>query len=193
MGAFGRDLIRHFGEESPNDSEQAKRGGDLDAYDGNKKHHSLTAHSVSERPLDTNCKKQFKVIIAGSRNFKDYNYLKEKCDYVLQNIKDEIVIVSGKASGADSLGEKYAKEKGYDILEFPADWNDTYNKPRTEISFKGNRPYWTKAGLYRNGLMAEEADALIAFSVGNSRGTANMIKQAKDKGLKVKVYEYENI
>lgn len=165
MGAFGRDLIRHF-------------GGDLDAYEGNKK------------PPNTNCKKQFKVIIAGSRNFTDYKYLKEKCDYVLQNIKDEIVIVSGKASGADSLGEQYAKDRGYKILEFPADWNDTYDKPRTEISFKNNRPYWTKAGIYRNGLMAEEADALIAFSVGNSRGTANMIKQAKEKGLKVKVYNY---
>lgn len=132
---------------------------------------------------------KFKVIIAGSRSFSDYEYLKEKCNYILQNIKDQIIIVSGKAKGADTLGERYAKEKGYKILEFPADWDNTYDKPRTEISFKeNNRPYWTKAGLYRNGLMADEADALICFVVNNSRGSLNMIKQAKERGLKVKVY-----
>ena len=38
--------------------------------------------------------------------------------------------------------------------------------------------------------MAAEADALIAFWDGQSRGTANMIKIAKDKGLQVAVVKY---
>lgn len=48
---------------------------------------------------------KYKVIIAGCRDFADYELLKEKCDFYLQNKKmeEEIVVVSGHASGADAL------------------------------------------------------------------------------------------
>ena len=47
---------------------------------------------------------KYKVIVAGCRDFADYELLKEKCDFYLQNKKPEnIVIVSGHASGADAL------------------------------------------------------------------------------------------
>ena len=68
-----------------------------------------------------------KVIIAGSRDFYDYNMLKQFCDKVLCNIKN-IEIVSGTAGGTDRLGERYAKENGYKLTKFPADWNK-YGKP----------------------------------------------------------------
>ena len=42
-----------------------------------------------------------KIIVAGSRTFNDYELLKKKLDYFLQNQK-EISIISGKARGADS-------------------------------------------------------------------------------------------
>ena len=46
---------------------------------------------------------KYKVIIAGCRDFADYELLKEECDFYLQNQKPEdIVIVSGHASGADA-------------------------------------------------------------------------------------------
>lgn len=122
-------------------------------------------------------KKKFKVIIAGGRDFDQWPLLKKKCDRVLDKKRKEfdIEIVSGKAKGADSLGEKYAELKGYRVKEFPADW-DTHGK---------------KAGPIRNGQMADYADALIAFHDGVSRGTANMIKQAKEKGLAVRVIAYD--
>jgi len=63
-----------------------------------------------------------KVIIAGGRDFNNYELLKEKCDYYLKNIND-IEIVSGVACGADKLGEKYASDKNYSIKRFPADWD----------------------------------------------------------------------
>lgn len=57
---------------------------------------------------------KYRVIIAGCRDFTDYELLKEKCDYYLQNQQPEdIIIVSGHASGADALGEKYAQERGF--------------------------------------------------------------------------------
>lgn len=49
---------------------------------------------------------KYRVIIAGCRDFADYELLKEKCDFYLQNKeKEDIIIVSGHASGADALGE----------------------------------------------------------------------------------------
>ena len=57
----------------------------------------------------------FKVIIAGGRDFENYSYLKESLDRILPDVKEPIVIVSGGASGADILGERYARDKGYEV------------------------------------------------------------------------------
>jgi hypothetical protein len=111
-----------------------------------------------------------KVIIAGTREFNDYYLLKTKCDEILHAISD-IEIVSGKARGADTLGERYAKERGYSVKEFPADW----------------KTYGRSAGMIRNRQMAEYGDMLIAFWNGKSRGTNGMINLAKNGGLKVEV------
>lgn len=114
-----------------------------------------------------------KVIIAGGRDFVDYDKLCRACDYYLQNQK-EIEIVSGVAKGADQLGEKYAKERGYPLKQFPAYWNK----------------YEKRAGYIRNSKMAEYADALIAFWNGESRGTKDMIRQAKENKLKIRILNY---
>ena len=48
----------------------------------------------------------FKLIVAGGRHFEDYTLLKAKLDIALKNVADnyDIVIISGEASGADTLG-----------------------------------------------------------------------------------------
>jgi ABC-type enterochelin transport system substrate-binding protein len=114
-----------------------------------------------------------KVIIAGGRNFNDYNKLRESCDNILVN-QNEVEIVSGTAAGADTLGERYAQEKGYEVKKFPAQW-DLYGK---------------SAGYKRNQQMAEYADGLIAFWDGKSKGTKHMIDIANKMGLKVRVIRY---
>lgn len=66
-----------------------------------------------------------KVIIAGSRDFDDYDFLEEKCleiftSYVedgyltghLCQDRDNLEIISGTARGADILGEKFARKRG---------------------------------------------------------------------------------
>ena len=115
-----------------------------------------------------------KVIIAGGRDFDNYEKLRSYCDYLLQN-KDEIEIVSGCARGADKLGERYAEERGYPIKRFPADWG-THGK---------------SAGYLRNEEMADYADALIAFWDGSSRGTQHMINIAEKESLEIRIYRYE--
>lgn len=57
----------------------------------------------------------FRVIICGSREFDDYDLLKEKCDLILSrkaaDPTEKIVIVSGCARGADRLGENMLKKR----------------------------------------------------------------------------------
>jgi hypothetical protein len=47
--------------------------------------------------------------------------------------------------------------------------------------------YGKGAGYIRNREMAQYADALIAFWDGKSKGTKNMIDEAKKQGLIIKV------
>lgn len=118
---------------------------------------------------------KYKVIIAGCRDFTDYELLREKCDYHLQNLRlEDIVIVSGHASGADSLGERYAQERGFQLETYPADW----------------QAHGRAAGPIRNAKMANVVHALIAFWDGKSRGTKNMIETARKYNLKVAVVRY---
>lgn len=118
---------------------------------------------------------KYRVIIAGCRDFNDYELLIEKCDYFLQDEKKEdVVIISGHASGADALGERYAQERGFQLETFPADW----------------KAHGRAAGPIRNARMASAANALIAFWDGKSRVTKNMIETAKNHNLKVVVVRY---
>lgn len=54
--------------------------------------------------------KEYRIIIAGSRQFSDYSFLEKKCLEVLYGLPEdaEIIIVSGNALGADKLGESFA-------------------------------------------------------------------------------------
>lgn len=122
-----------------------------------------------------------RLIIAGSRNFNNYEYLKEKVDSIIDNLDEPIEIVSGHCVGADMLGEKYASENRIPFKTFPADW-DKFGK---------------RAGLVRNTKMADYACSdgckgmLIAFPFGQSRGTHHMISVAGAYKFKYYVFEYD--
>ena len=109
-----------------------------------------------------------KVIIAGSRDYHDYDTLLETITESGFTITE---VVSGMASGVDQLAIRYAKENNLPLQEFHADW----------------KKHGKSAGPIRNRLMADNADALIAIHTNNSRGTRNMIKTAENKQLKIYV------
>ena len=104
-----------------------------------------------------------RVIIAGSREFTDYELFKSFMEKAFKEEKfslgDIEEVVSGTAPGADTLGERWAKENGIPVKRFPAHW-DKYGKA---------------AGPMRNADMADYADFLIAFWHPLCRGTSNMI------------------
>lgn len=110
-------------------------------------------------------REEFKLIVAGSRNFLNYVSAKEILTSVLSNKKlENVCIVSGGARGADKLGEVFASENKCNLKIFPANW-DKYGK---------------KAGYLRNREMIEFADATILFWDRESRGTKSMLMLTLD-------------
>lgn len=81
-------------------------------------------------------------------------------------------VICGGASGADMLGKRWAEANNVPVEYFEADWA-TYSRA---------------AGMYRNAQMAEAAEALIALWDSESRGTSNMITNARRCKLKIYVH-----
>ena len=115
----------------------------------------------------------YRVIIAGSRSFNNYALLREHClSFLQEKMKTHrVIIVSGHARGADSLGERFANELGFPVELHPAKW----------------RLLGKAAGMVRNAEMAKCSDALIAFWDGESRGTRHMINFARKRGLAIDI------
>jgi len=109
-----------------------------------------------------------KVLVCGSRYFEN----KELMEDVLKQW-DIREIIEGEARGADTLAREYAERHGIPIRAFPAQWNE----------------YGKAAGPIRNSQMVKEGrpDLVVAFLASNSRGTQNMIDQAKKAGIETYV------
>ena len=113
----------------------------------------------------------YKVAVIGSRGFNQYDVLCKILDDNL-NISE---IISGGAMGADSLGERYAIERGIPVTIFRPDW-DKYGK---------------RAGFIRNTDIVTAADIIVAFWDGISKGTANSIATAGRLGKPVIIINYK--
>lgn len=125
----------------------------------------------------------FRVLVCGGRHFTGRALLYMNLDDLLSHHKDTAVeIISGHASGADSLAEQYAVERGIMLRTFPADWNK----------------YGKAAGPIRNAdmlsyIMSKDSfPTVIAFWNGYSRGTKDMITKARNAGVPVKVVMYKD-
>ena len=121
-----------------------------------------------------------RVLVVGSRSFSDYELLKATLDKLLPHT--DIEVVSGGAKGADSLAERYAKEKGYILKIFPADWNK----------------YGKRAGYIRNAEMHEyisksDERICIAFWDGESKGTQHNFDLAKRYGNHLEIVNYKEL
>lgn len=121
-----------------------------------------------------------KVIVAGGRDFKDYELLKCTLDNFQQEYGNITEVVSGGARGSDKLGEKYANENTIPIKRFVPDWEGLGKK----------------AGFVRNRQMGDYAKEhngmLVAFWDRQSKGTKGMIDYATKIGLK-SVVAYYNV
>ena len=121
-----------------------------------------------------------KIIIAGGRDFNDYEKLALECSKIIFSPEERChqpEVVSGCARGADQLGQSFAKQYHIPITFFPANW-DLHGK---------------SAGYRRNIEMAEyvkDNGMLVAFWDGKSKGTKHMIDIAKERNIKTFVINY---
>lgn len=113
-----------------------------------------------------------KVAIVGSRGFDDYELLIEKIDEI-RNMYGISQIISGGANGADTLGEKYAREYEIPMWVIYPDWN-----------------IGRHAGMLRNTDIVANADIVVAFWDGSSAGTKDSIRKAKRMNKHLIVVKY---
>lgn len=102
-----------------------------------------------------------KLAIVGSRTFTDYELLKDSVFKL--NIGKIDWIVSGGAKGADSLAARFSKDYNIQLIEYLPDW----------------RKYGKRAGFIRNELIIKDADWVLSFWNGLSRGAAHSLGLAK--------------
>lgn len=107
-----------------------------------------------------------RLAIVGSRTFTNYKLLESIVDK-----KNPGMIISGGADGADSLANKYAKERGLPILIFYPNWNK----------------FGKRAGYLRNEKIVSAAESVIAFWDGKSRGTKSSIDITKSQNKPIEI------
>lgn len=124
-----------------------------------------------------------RVLVCGGRTYgnnkwpldREEREAEDKKDWSnFQKVMEELnvsSVISGGANGADYLALKWAAKKWIPFEAYPAEWNK----------------YGKRAGYIRNKQMLDEGkpDLVVAFPGG--KGTAMMVKLAKEAGVEVQV------
>ena len=127
-----------------------------------------------------------KILVCGGRDFFNKKLLYHTLDNLCEefNLKTEpdeygnwlpkdVVIIHGKAAGADTLAGDWAIINWTEFEEYPADW----------------QTHGRAAGPIRNQQMLDEGkpDLVLAFPTERSRGTWDMVRRATKAGVPVRV------
>lgn len=117
-----------------------------------------------------------RVLVCGSRNWRGMEAIRRELQ-CLVNAHRTVVVIHGTARGADMLTDLVAQRLFLRVRPFPPDW-ERYGKG---------------AGVIRNRQMLEEGkpDLVLAFTkdLQSSRGTLNMVNQARAAGVPVRVFD----
>lgn len=137
-----------------------------------------------------------KIAIVGSRNWPDVSIVRRYVDC----LPADTVVVSGGARGVDLAAEGQARRCGLEVASYRVlQWTDS--KGRTDGRFKVERWFFepghadpmkhpqpnlfesfSAAALFRNGLIIDEAEVVVAFWDGVSSGTTDALKKARLAG-----------
>jgi YspA, cpYpsA-related SLOG family len=119
-----------------------------------------------------------RLLVCGSRTWTDQARLRHVLDQLVSEHSDGqvVTVIEGDARGADRLAGQLARERGWRLERYPADWTR----------------HGRAAGFRRNARMLQQGrpDLVVAFTVGplaGSRGTADMVRRARVAGVPVQV------
>ena len=128
-----------------------------------------------------------RVIFCGSRAWIDEGPIRE----AMALLPPDAIVVHGAARGADELAGSIARAMGLVVEAVPADW--TTHAPGWcqchRRKWSRPAPYCAGAGSRRNAAMlAMGAAAVYAFPLADSKGTWDMVRRAKEAGVRVEVW-----
>lgn len=111
-----------------------------------------------------------RIVISGSRHIQDAEWVERKlCGYLGSG---DLVVTGGCRRGVDKIAHEWARRMFCQTEVRMADW-DKHGKA---------------AGPIRNAKMMEDADLLIAFWDGVSRGTKSAIDEARKRGVETHIH-----
>jgi YspA, cpYpsA-related SLOG family len=119
--------------------------------------------------------KPVKLLVCGSRDYTDIDKVYHVLDAELARVGPALLIISGGARGADTIAHQWATDRKVDHLILYAKW---------EVEGKG-------AGPIRNRrMLRNKPKKVFAFheDIDKSRGTRDMVKIAREAGVRVKVF-----
>ncbi len=108
-----------------------------------------------------------RIAIVGSRNFSPLSLVRE----YIRALPKGTVIISGGAIGVDLCARLNAHLCDFRLIEFLPNW----------------KKYGRRAGAIRNQLIVDEADRVVAFWDGSSKGTQITVNMAKKAGKEVEL------
>lgn len=111
-------------------------------------------------------------IVTGSRSHTGFEQIYAE----LNRERPDLVVHGACPTGADAIADRWCETTGTPCARMPAWWR----------AFEGN-----SAGPIRNGWMVKffPTAELLAFPYPNSKGTWDCVRQAKEAGLKVRVFK----
>jgi len=113
-----------------------------------------------------------KILICGDRNYTDKERIRKVI--ISYSYGANLIVIEGGAKGADTLAREICEELAIPFKEYKSEW----------------AKYGKAAGPIRNKLMLDdnpEIELVIAFhnNIEESKGTKNMVEQAKERGINV--------
>jgi hypothetical protein len=121
------------------------------------------------------------IAVVGSRSFSNVDMFVKAINEIILIEGTPKTIVSGGASGADTLAYNWATENNIGTLIFEPRYSDFPKKTRK----------W-EAPKERNTTIVENSDVVIAFWDMKSTGTKDTIDKSVKKGNKVYIYNIVN-
>jgi len=129
-----------------------------------------------------------KVLVTGGRDYMNRDRIRQVFEKLAAKYKRVIVVHGDCPTGADHIADELAKEFGFEVRPYPADWD------RAEA--EGHR---NSAGPKRNSTMIREEhpdkdgtpiDLCLAFTTDlkRSRGTKDCFQKAGAAGIKGLVF-----
>jgi hypothetical protein len=123
-----------------------------------------------------------KILVCGDRNWKNIKIILKVLLKEKKSSKTKITVVHGAAKGADTIAGQVALKLKMNVKLYPAQW----------------QLYGRAAGFIRNRQMLDEnpdISKVIAFhnNISESKGTKDMLKISKKRGITTKLYTEEDI